>query len=213
MKAGSNDFLDDFYEEVFTYIEKNLNKNLVEAKQEYAKRVNAFNEIDEMNFEGQLSSFNDWFLFDYNINNQNVFSSVQSSLSESKKEQFQESSLNIAKHYRSIFSVSRVTKSPIILRNLYTGAKLKLSVGHPPISYIKDDLFIGRIIESTQGTFLLRGTIGVPEGVLKILLKKMKLIKKQKVDQTISEFLEEVETKVLEARKYPHVNPVTFFNR
>ena len=194
-------------------------KILLEAKNLYFAKTGEIFEDDD-DFEPRMNLFTDWFIFQYLVENQKIychyFSQFQKN-SEKKLEKgpssksdqipLNQSDADETKNYSqrvqetfdqvnySLFEYEKDTLfKEIVLRDLMTNKKIKLAKNHKKLALMKDDFFIGRILPTEEGNFLLKGVCLFPLETKKSIKKESKRVRKLKSLEETQKFLLHLES-------------------
>ncbi len=196
--------------EIYTHLEKALMhyssgehyNNLIKAKEEYFSLTGKINEDDE-DYELRMNSFNDWYLFQYcdefpefletEVENQEI------------KEALGKVNYSLFEFLGSGLFKKRIVKD--ILHN----KKITLDADVPVSSLVKNDLFVGRVLEVEDRGVLLNGLCFLPSEIRTTLIKESKKIRKCNDTKQEHKFLITLESQRSRWARYGHLSPHKFF--
>lgn len=198
-----------FFEEALkTFTAEAFRPALLEAKELYFSQTGKVDEEDE-DFETRMSSFNEWYLFDYVPgDNQMTFMKqfINDYTGSSELEQaFANVSFSLFEYRGKSFSGKDV------LADFLAAKKMKLSKTHQSLPVLKGDLFIARILQFSGESYLLGAISIVPNGAKKMLSKEAKRVRKLDSLDEKNRFLLEVEKKKSKWKHYGHVEVTKIF--
>ncbi|WP_127716567.1 hypothetical protein [Halobacteriovorax sp. HLS] len=181
-------------------------ETMLEAKNQYFGLTGQVFEEDT-DYESRMSAFNDWYLLQYvSENGCPIWNYVR----EYEVEESVSKAMRTIKH--SIYEyVGRNLRKQHVLMDIVHGRKIKLSKRAVIPSLLKDDLFIGRVIETEGEYFTLSGLCLLPgevKGILKKQGKKVRLLNDQKKEMEFLLLVESLKTKWV---RYGHLDAKTIF--
>lgn len=180
--------------------------HLIDAKDYYFSKTGKIDE-DSEDYESRMNCFNDWFLFQYRIPN-NDLTIIEKFLDKKK-----ETSLKFENFNHAIFEFAgKNLKKQYVIKDLLHGKKIVLSKNQRPISLLKGDLFVGRTLQHDEDLLLLSGMCLLPNGVKRILEKESKKVRKLKSIDAEIDFLMQVEALNTKWSHYNHVEIKKIFS-
>lgn len=176
---------------------------LLEAKKEFFDLTGKLNEDDE-DYNSRMESFNQWFvlhfvsckmegiIFDAYANAHKIDSSITTGLHHINYSLFEYTGKNIKREH--------------VLKDILHDTKLALPKDHPELSILKNDLFIGRILNMEGKSRLMSGLCLLPLDAKGILKKESKKIRKKSDTKSESDFLLKIEYLKTKWTRYNHVD-------
>ena len=184
-----------------------VNKNLdilKKAKKVFVDKTGTIDE-DSDEYESRMSSFNDWYLFQYQ------YSTDTSVIQDYAKKNETELVSSLLKTSYSVFLFHKINfKKQIVVKDILHGTKHILAKDNGHLALVEDDIFIGRICEHENQFYLLNGLCLLPREILSPLKKACKKIRKTKTVEE-SEFLLNLERLKTKSTQYAHIDPVQIF--
>jgi hypothetical protein len=178
-----------------------------EAQKEYAQMTGKFDD-DNPEFEGRMSSFNDWYLFNFRRE-----SDDKRVIDLYIKDADLRKSL-VKALYNTTYSVfyygKETSKKNVILTDIYNDEEIPLEVSGNDLGIVKNDLFVGRVIRYKNEGTLLQGMCFLPNIILSHIkkeLKKHRLLSPQREEELFL-YLESLKVKSMH---YSHVAPEQIF--
>lgn len=192
-----------------TYSSEKYYDLLVEAKEKYFNVVGGIDEDDD-DFEQQMNSFNEWYLFQY-LNPKSSNTIIEESIvSLDISDEFAKCFVN---HSFSLFEfVKKNRKDQIVLQDLIHRNKIILSTSHPTPALLVNDVFSGRILQYNEDHYLLKGICVFPVDVKSILKKESKKVRKKSDPKKESHFLLSLESMKNRWRRYGHIDVKKIFS-
>lgn len=186
------------------YLSKDKYEILVNAKENYFKRVGRVNEED-IEFESSMNCFNDWFLMQYKSQE------MSSSVMEDYLQRYQfTSDVLLCNH--SLFEFSGINRRKCYcMKDILHDQNIVLSAGHELLSFVKGDLFLGRIAQLEEEILLMRGVCLLPLAGKKIFIAQCKKQRKLKDPQAEKSFLIQLESCKIQYMKFGHRDVEEFF--
>lgn len=163
-------------------------------------------ESDE--YESRMNSFNDWFIFNYR-------SEDGSRIIDSYLSDFDVDS-SIAKAFHnikySVFLFKKINfRKQIVIKDILHDEKFVLAKDHDNLALVEDDLFIGRVIEVNEQSYLLNGLCSLPRDVYSVIKKEAKKIRKLNNDSEEERFLLQLESLKTKSLQYGHLDSSKIF--
>lgn len=179
---------------------------MLEAKNLYFGLTGQVFEEDE-DYESRMSAFNDWYLLQYVSENG---CPIWNYVSENEVDESISKALRTVKH--SIYEyVGRNLRKQHVLMDIVHNRKIKLSKRAVIPSLLKNDLFIGRVIETEGEYFTLSGLCLLPGDVKGILKKQGKQVRSLNDQKKEMEFLLLVESLKTKWVRYGHLDAKSIF--
>ncbi|MFZ9001556.1 MAG: hypothetical protein ACO20H_09645 [Bacteriovoracaceae bacterium] len=176
--------------------------DLVKAKEEYFALTGKINEDDE-DYELRMNSFNDWFLFQY-CSHLNEY--LENEVENPKvKEAFGKVNYSLFEFIGDGLFRKRVVMD--ILHN----KKISLVEETPISSLVKNDLFVGRVLEVNDKGILLNGLCFLPSEIRPNLIRHTKKLRKMNEPNQEQRFLINLEAQRSRWARYGHLSPHKFF--
>jgi len=184
-------------------------QTMVDAKKEYFSLTGQIFEEDE-DFESRMSSFNDWYVLQYQqanlektcienyLNHHEVEESILKSLQSMNHSLFEYTGTNFRKQY--------------VLKDILHDKKVILPSDHTSLPLLKNDLFLGRVLEFAGSNILMSGLCILPKDAKSILKKESKIIRKNPEERSELEFLLQVEAFKTKWSHYSHVDIKKIFD-
>lgn len=190
------------------YTRDDYYKSLLDAKEEYFQLTGKLNE-DAPDFESRMSSFNDWYVFNYHREDDRriIDDYVQdNSLSEDLAQSF----YNV--NYSLFHFVKYDWKKRAVIKDILHSKKLVVERTGMTSALVPDDLFISRSIEYQGKVFFMRGICILPRDVLGILKKESKKIRKLNNNVEELKFLLQCEKLKTKSMNYSHIAAEKIFS-
>ncbi|MBT3585442.1 MAG: hypothetical protein HN509_11095 [Halobacteriovoraceae bacterium] len=190
------------------YSEGDHYKTLIEAKDEYFKITGGANEEDE-DYESRMSSFNDWYVLQF-ISRRGTRTVMRDYLEKQQpSDQVSESLLNVN---HSLFEYTGTNmRKQLVLKDILHDKKVILSKDHAQPALLKNDLFLGRVLQFEGGAYLMDGKRIIPKEVRSILQKQAKKVRKLKDAKEEASYLLEVESLKTKWLRYGHIDASKIF--
>lgn len=189
------------------YTQGEYYQHLLAAKEKYFQMTGKLNE-DAPEFESRMSTFNDWYVFNYEIDGTRVIDKYVES-----KNLDEEIGSALKNANYSLFHFVKINwKKQTVLKDILHSKKIIMGQDNGSLSLLPDDLFIGRTIDFQGQSYLLHGICALPRDVLGILKKKSKVVRKENnltSEQTFLLSLENLKTKSL---NYSHIPAERIFS-
>lgn len=181
-------------------------ESLKRAKEIFFAKTGKIDE-DSYEYESRMSSFNDWYLFQYQFSaNHNV---VQEYLATKPVDESLEAAILNTTY--SLFLFHKINfRKQIIIKDILHGTKHVLSKDNGNLSLVEDDVFVGRMITYQEQNYLLNGLCTLPKEVLPILKKECRKIRKSKNIEE-EDFLLNLERLKTKSLQYQHIEPSKIF--
>ena len=180
---------------------------LKSAKEQFFHLTGKVDE-DKDEFETRMNSFNSWYIFQYRradgsrvieeyIRNQEL------------PPEFSSAFLNV--NYSLFEFVKTSFSKQVVLKDILHNHKINLIKGHPPLSLVESDIFVGRVLSHQSQQYLLKGVCLLPHLVKSILSKQSKKIRKINNTEEEQKFLLDLEAMNTKASHYSHIDPSKIF--
>lgn len=143
---------------------------LKQAKEFY---INATGKIDDETdeYESRMSSFNDWFIFNFRIDDGRRI--IDDYINDFKiDDELAKSFHNV--NYSLFAFVKFNFKKQVVLKDILHNEKYVVQKDQSNIGLVPDDLFVGRVISYSDENFVLRGMCTLPTTLLSKLKKRIK---------------------------------------
>ncbi|PIK13880.1 hypothetical protein [Halobacteriovorax sp. JY17] len=179
---------------------------MLEAKNLYFSLTGQVFEEDE-DYESRMSAFNDWYLLQF-VSEDGC--PIWNYVSENTVEDNISKALRTIKH--SIYEYQgRNLRKQHVLKDIVHNRKITLSKRAIIPSLIKNDLFIGRVIETEGEFFTLSGLCLLPGEIKNILKKEGKKVRLLNDSKKEVEFLLRVESLKTKWNRYGHLDAKSIF--
>lgn len=188
------------------YSDEKHYETMLEAKNQYFALTGQVFEEDE-DYESRMSAFNDWYLLQYvSENGCPIWNYVE----ENTVEDNVSKALRTIKH--SIYEYHGTNfRKQHVLKDIVHNRKIVLSKRAVIPSLLKNDLFIGRVIETEGEYFTLSGLCLLPGEIKGILVKEGKRVRKFNDQKKEVEFLLQVESLKTKWIRYGHLDAKSIF--
>lgn len=201
--------VEKLFDEILTYFAPRLDGQfLAKAKNKYFQLTGNVDH-DTQDFEHKMKSFTEWFILHYSPfrTGKKIYQVYQEEvgLSDLLYEVFS------SVHYSVFDPVSNVGESQSIVYDCINQRNFNLMKEHNPFLIVKGELFVGRMLLTNEGTFLLKGVVPLPYEVREWVEKQCKKVKLKKVSYMHDEFCLELEGLKYKSLQYQHINPVKIF--
>ncbi|ATH09016.1 hypothetical protein BIY24_13985 [Halobacteriovorax marinus] len=188
------------------YSNGNHYDTMLEAKNLYFSMTGQIFEEDE-DYESRMSAFNDWYLLQY-VSEDGC--PIWNYVSENSVEEKVSKALKTIKH--SIYEYQgRNLRRQHVLKDIVHNRKIVLSKRAIIPSLIKNDLFIGRVIETEGEYYTLSGLCLLPGDVKNVLKKEGKKVRSLNDVKKEMEFLLKVENLKTKWVRYGHLDAKSIF--
>ena len=180
---------------------------MLKAKALYLEMAGSVDD-SEQDYENKMNCFNDWYLLQYPLPDKKI-SVMEDYL---KNHSLDEEIANAFKNfYHSIFQyLGKNFRGYFTIRDLWDKKKIILSQD-APLSLLKNDFFIGRIIPWQSQNYLMKGRSHLPAESWPIVKKQMRLILKSEEPDGKNNFLFKLETLNTKYKRYGHVEVAKIF--
>ncbi len=184
-------------------------KDLLEAKNYYFSITGQATEEDD-DFELRMSAFNDWYILQYHKDTTlpKILEFLELMSAEDKvKELFKNINHSLFEYCGLSFKKRHVFKDYIHDR------KIKLDDENARVSFVKGDLFIGRMMMNNEesASFLFGGMCFFPTEVKSVLKKEAKKVRQMKSPKEETKFLLKLEALKTKWQRFGHVDPTKIF--
>lgn len=186
------------------YAQGSYLETLKNAKDVFFKKTGKIDE-DSEEYESRMSSFNDWYVFQYQLLPgssviQDYYSKSSGDLVES-----------LTKTAYSVFVFQKISfRKQIIIKDILHNTKFVLSRDNGNLSLVENDIFVGRMVVHENEAFLLNGLCLLPSEILSALKKECKRVRKEKITEE-EEFLLNLERLKTKSVQYGHIDPAKIF--
>jgi hypothetical protein len=181
---------------------------LLEAKKEYFTITGQANDDDD-DFEARMNSFNEWYVLQF-ISMRGTRTVISDYLINYSIDDVLAKSLSSVNY--SLFEyVGKNLRGFDTLYDMLHDKKITLPKGESLPSIIKDDLFVGRVLNYETQNFLLQGLSVIPKDVRAILKKECKKVRKLKNPSEELKFLLKIESFKTKWIRYGHVDATKIF--
>lgn len=183
-------------------------ETLLEAKEEYFEKTGNALEEDE-DYENRMNSFNDWYILQF-ISKRGTRTVIKDYLEKNQVEDQLCHSLMNSNH--SLFEYTGTNfKGCSVLKDILHDDKVTLPKEHPPLSLLKNDIFLGRVLTHEDEQFLMNGICILPKDAKSILKKQSKKVRKLKDPSECLTFLLEVEALKTKWTRYGFIDVPKIF--
>lgn len=202
--------VENAFEDMMTYFStRDGGKFLSHAKKKYFMLAGDV-DYDTQDFDHKMNSFTEWFLLHYLPYRSGC-------------KMYQNYAKSVGLDHRicdvldsmtySVFEPLEDTKDgESLLWDCINSKKVHLKNEHNPILVIKGELFVGRILHSNEGAFLLRGMVPIPNEVSAWVKKQCLRVKLKTISYTEEEFCLSLEEMKYKTILYQHIKPEKIFN-
>lgn len=188
------------------YSEGEYLESLKKAKEVFVEKTGKIDE-DSYEYESRMSSFNDWYLFQYQM--QGGDSVIEKHLE--KADSATEVEQALANSVYSVFVFHKINfRKQVVIKDVLHNTKFVLSKDNGNLPLVEDDVFIGRMVEFEGQNYLLNGLCILPKEVLSSIKKECKKIRKNKLIEE-DEFLLNLERLKTKSLQYGHIDPTKIF--
>lgn len=178
-----------------------------QAQDEYAKYTGKFDN-DNIEFEGRMNLFNDWYIFNFRREKDDK-RVIDLYIKDADLDKPIAKALYNTTY--SIFSYDKDTsKKNVTLTDIYNNQTIELNVPSTDIGIVKNDLFVGRVIQFKEVGHILKGMCFLPNIIsshIKKELSKHKLLTVAREEELFLYF----EGLKVKSMHYSHVAPEQIF--
>jgi hypothetical protein len=188
------------------YTQEKYMASLLEAKEFYFNKTGRLDEEDA-EYESRMNCFYDWYLTEFSGGElseppvQNYFKQTDPNeeevLGEVNYSLFEFNGKNFRKQF--------------VLKDILHGTKITFDKDYLMPSFVKDDLFTGRVITHEDKNYLMNGLCLLPKEVRSLLKKRAKKVLKEKDIGKEVDFLLTIESLKERARCYSHLEAKQVF--
>lgn len=183
-------------------------KPMLEAKKIYFEKTGVAHEEEE-DYEARMSSFNNWYLFEFRYPNWHqtaINMYLDSFVEDEEVKEILKNQIHSVFEYRgnNIFGKE-------VLTDLLHKKKLNLTDSSQMPSIVKNDLFIGRAIPTAEGYELLEGLSILPREARSNIAKECKKVRKYDSLKEESKLLLQVESLRSKWKRYGHLDANKIF--
>ena len=189
------------------YSQDNYYNVMLEAKKLYLELTGAVDDSDA-DYENKMNCFNDWYLLQYSLPEKKCTVMEDYLKSQSPEEELTEafkSFCHSAFQYRG-----KSFRGHLTIKDLWSKKKIILNKD-TPMTLLKNDFFIGRIIPWQQEAHLMKGHSLLPPESWPLIKKQMRLLKKAQKNSDKNNFLFKLEYLNTKYRHYDHVDAAKIF--
>jgi hypothetical protein len=184
-------------------------QTMINAKNEYFSVTGQIFEEDE-DYESRMSCFNDWYILQFQPEKvENTF--MESYLTHNEVEDTVLKSLKTMNHSLFEYLGTNFSKN-FVLKDILHDKKVILPKDHSNIPLLKNDLFVGRVLDFSGANVLMSGLSILPKEVKSILKKESKKVRKNPEDRSELEFLLQIEALKTKWSRYGHVDIKKIFD-
>ena len=181
---------------------------LLEAKKEYFTITGQANDDDD-DFEARMNSFNEWYVLQF-ISKRGTRTVISDYLINNPVDDFLAKSLSSVNY--SLFEyVGKNFRGYDVLFDMLHDKKIPLPKGEVLPSIIKDDIFVGRVLNFEDKSYLMSGLCVIPKDTRSILKKECKKVRKLKNPGEELKFLLKIESFKTKWIRYGHVDATKIF--
>ncbi len=198
-----------FIEKVVTHFstEKHYD-DLLKAKELYFEKTGKALEEDP-DYESRMSSFNDWYVLQYKKNKEDK--TLIAIYMENHK--VSEDLINAVKSFEhGLYEfMGKGLFGSFVLKDLLHGKKIKLSKSHSTPSFVKGDIFLGRVAMYGDEYYMFNGLCLLPRQAKRMLKKQIHKVAKYNDLEVEHSFLLKTEALKTKWLRYGHVNVERIF--
>ncbi len=189
------------------YSEDNNVEDIKKAKELFIKLTGHVDE-ESGDYESWLNSFNDWFIFNYDLSGGKT--PLQAFWEKHKSRDEVKSALENANY--SLFYFHKINfRKQVVIKDVLHDKKLILAKEHSHLALVEDDIFVGRMVEYDGGQYILNGLCTLPREVFSVLKKEAKKIQKLNNENEEINFLLHLERLKTRSLHYGHVQADKMF--
>ena len=182
-------------------------KTMVEAKEEYFNLTGLLHE-DEEDYEIKMNAFNDWYMLSYISQEGGPFMKIYLEKNDLEDELYD---VFMRCNYSLFEYVGKNFRGAYTFKDILHSTKVSLAKDHRPLSMLKHDLVIGRIIKYKNKFYFLNGMTFLPAEVRPLLAKESKKVRRAIDPHQEYEFLTGLEKMKTTYSRFGHVDPLRFF--
>lgn len=190
------------------YTQGNHYETLLEAKKEYFTITGQANDDDD-DFEVRMNLFNEWYVLQF-ISKRGTRTVISDYLINNPVDDFLAKSLSSV-NYSLYEYIGKNFRGFDVLHDMLHDKKIALPKESSLPSIIKDDIFVGRVLNFENQNFLMKGLCVIPKEVRSILKKECKKTRKLKNPGEELKFLLRVESFKTKWIRYGHVDATKIF--
>jgi len=201
--------IDKLFDNILSYFaKKDGGKFLETAKNKYFNLTGNVDH-DTQDFEHKMKSFTEWFILHYSPfrSGKKIFQLYQ-----------EEVGINDLIHqvfstvlYSVFDPILNVGDDKSIIFDCINQKKYQLMKEHNPFLIVKGELFVGRLLKTNDGVFLLKGVVPLPHEVREWVMKQSKLVKNKQISYMSEEFCLELEERKYRSLQNQQINPEKIF--
>lgn len=204
----NNEIKNLFEKLLVNYTSGDYYDTLLKAKEEYFLRIGPINE-DGDDYEARMNAFNEWYIFQFEPSaNVGTFFEEYAKGNQVAPEIF-DSVRNIN---HSLFEyLGKSIKGDFIFKDILHKKKIVISHDEHVPAIMKNDLFLGRMINYKSSNYLMDGICLIPREVKEILKKEAKNIRKLKDPSLEIHFLFRIEYLKAKWLRFNHLPAIKIF--
>lgn len=185
-----------------------LVERLVEAKKVYFELTGMVND-DDVDYEARMNGFTEWFLFSYIPKHKSVPYIVEYLNKMPISHDLKNSLLNI--RYSIFEFVKKTITGKILIKDMLYDRKIKLAKEYFDVGIVPGEIFVARVGEYENESYLLRGIRHLPQEVRSILKRQAKVVRNLGNPSEELKFVLNVEKCKTKWDRYGHVEPTKIF--
>ncbi len=185
-----------------------LYAKLLEAKEYYFSRAGKADEEDD-DYESRMSHFNNWFLTQYR---EEGMERPMISLYVEKRKLSEEVARALTNPIHSVYEYAGTNlRKQHVVKDIIRDEKYSFPKDDPFPSVVKNDLFLGRVLQLGDSFYMMNGLCFLPKDVRSAVKKEGKRVLKLGDPGAYEEFLFKVENLKTKWRHYGHIDPKKIF--
>lgn len=201
--------VDKLFDEILSYFARRENGKFLETAKNKYFHLTGNVDHDTQDFEHKMKSFTEWFILHYSCfrTGKKIF-------------ELYHQEVGIDHLIYQVFSsviysvfdpISNVGEDKSIIFDCVHQKKYQLMKEHNPFLIVKGEIFIGRLLKTNSGVFLLKGVVPLPYEVRNWVMKQSILVQKKQISYMPEEFCLELEGMKYRSLQYQHINPERIF--
>ncbi len=202
--------VDKLFDQILSYFAKRDGGHFLQiAKTKYFSLTGNVDH-DTQDFEHKMKSFTEWFILHYTPfrSGKKIFKLYHEEVGINDL-LLQVSSTVL---YSVFDPISNVGDSKSIIFDCIHQKRYQLMKEHNPFLIVKGELFVGRLLKTKDGIFLLKGVVPLPYEVRDWVIKQAVLVQKKQISYMPEEFCLELEGMKYRALQYQHIDPEKIFD-
>lgn len=180
---------------------------LKKAKEQYFSLTGKLDE-DAPEYESRMNIFNDWYIF--NFKKDDGIRIVEDYIKEKNLEDDLAKALHNT-NYSLFHYVKDNFRKKIVLKDVLHNRKYILEKENIQVGIISNDLFVGRVVELNDVSFLLKGICSLPVEILGKLKKEAKKVRKLNNREEEENYLIKLEKLKTKSLNYGHIEASKIF--